>query len=344
METYSQKKCSLTKGLFTKRGSCFEILVFVGYIDQWQWLMKLLCRETKEYYEKREKEFRELQKLTLGRGWEIMQQIRRYYDKEAYLPSGFDLPLAFDGGFYVLPILESIMKDNSDLPTFRSLYLRSFGEKMGYSTTQNKEFDRVVNFIDHICQNYEDSLLSEFPKIPFETIKINKKFFDTRYLRNVLSKLLAIKECKITIQFDNIPPMLEVYGILKRIKDHEIITLENMIADGDTTKSVYPIVSSSSIKKIYLKENMAYLPQGKTRFSRDCQSLYTVTIAFINMLEESSITSSLESIHLSLLDNSDLHTHYSPKLKKMLEQVQETISGYVEERGMSFGFIFEHLV
>ncbi|CAI2367958.1 unnamed protein product [Moneuplotes crassus] len=345
METYGESRCQKIVSLLTKRGSCFEILVFVGGMIHWQWLMRLLCRETKEYYEKREEEFRELEKLVLGQGWRVMQLVRRYFDSKAYIPSDVNLQFTYISQVSPSLFIENVIKEDLVIPQFRSLYLK-FYEYSSCPKDVGKTNDfcsKVNEFLHHIYEKYQEVTESEFSQIPFEKLIIDYDILGASSLNDQLTQFFEIKDLNVIIQFKN-PTMKRAFEALCKVKTLQKVTLSNLIA-GET-KSTVEINKKpkSKITHIILLENIIYLPKGPRKYEYIPKSLHTVTLSFIDLLKTSSIHKNLSSLTLHLIDSTGLHNFYTKKFRNALKLIPEKLNEYIHDQGMDFSFELRHIV
>ncbi|CAI2374897.1 unnamed protein product [Moneuplotes crassus] len=342
METYSSNLSNKLKNLFTKRGTCFEILAFVGHIEHWQWLMRLLCNTTKEYYEQREHEFMELMTLTVGRGWEVMKLVRIYFDPHAYLPSEFDLPGIFDtsrfNAFY-----ERIIENKLILPKFRLLHLKLIGSRPSCKDFSKKlNFKHVLKFLDHI---YHKNYTSDTYLIPFETFKVDASMFNYFEVKDTIENLLEMGDCKVIIFFKYDPTIKEIFNILTKISQKTEIVFINMVSGKIKGEMVKSSSIESKINHIKLEENLMYflkLP-GPSEYVESLDSLYKYIIKFLSLLMETALHLPLESVELELLDTTRRHLSYPQRFYDALKRLPKKLQEYIDEKGMEFSFKFTFL-
>ena len=123
-------------------------MVFLGYNEHWEWIMRLLSKTTKEYYDGKQNEFIELEKLVHGDGWRVMKLIREFIDKDAYLPSEYEFKFSFGYIHWFMKMLEVMKEKEYIFPKMKVLKFASQFADQTKDGQMQKALECTNDFID----------------------------------------------------------------------------------------------------------------------------------------------------------------------------------------------------
>ncbi|CAI2374716.1 unnamed protein product [Moneuplotes crassus] len=337
MSIGSVSAASKIKGLLTKRGSCYEILVFCGAIDEWRRLMRLLCRETKQYYEEKKNEFKNLCAFKYGNSWKVIRLIRKYITNKATKANMFDFILQPDSE-KCSSLCDRIVDNDLSIPNFRSLFLKA-SKDMTKIPVKSKSFENIKRFVDHLLVKYAESKESNSPQVPFKTLILDGRLFKIALVSHIVDKLLMITEAKVDIIIKSDLHFDELSEIFLKICKFKEIVFINMIPQ---IKAILPFcqkIIQNKLEHIYLKESCIYY-YTRRGDELSLKKFSNSVTDFFYYLKISKIHLTLKSVTLSLTDSTGNFSLYPLKFKQRLSQLPNYFRNHLRSLDLKFRFKF----
>jgi len=255
-----------------------------------------------------------------------MELVRKYLDKEAYLPSKYDLPVTLSQSLIINPFIEQIIERNLALPRFRLLKLNWFGFNTNISESMPSKSENINLFWDHVLKNN---------RVPFENLLIDDQITSIFKAGSSFDQVLGTVSNRISLRFKENLAMKTLHDIFERIKHWNTIHLINMIGgnkgDGERVDALY----GNKINKIFIEEDIIY-------FENKISHLLKGLKYFIDFITQTGIDLHLKILDVHVKNGSTGKYQHTQKELNSLNKIPEILTKFLEEKDAKFALKFHY--